>query len=549
METDKDAVLQVFLIEAEENLGAMEQALVTLEARPDDSETLGTIFRMAHTLKGNALAFGFSGAAELAHALEDQLERLRSGQQRVSAGLVTLLLRSVDALRQMVPAAVAGAEQVQPDQRALIEKLKGGDVVSEPAPSVPRLYDRVRGPGRRREDIQAFVDRARTLRVEIAKLDRLLNLTGEIAISRGRLKQQLEASGNLDLVESYRETERLFMDLQELVMKVRMVPVGPIFRQFARTVRDVAVGLSKQARLVTIGEDVEVDTTVIENLKDPLTHMVRNALDHGIELPEERRERRKDPCGTITLHARHEAGSIVLQVRDDGRGLDRAAIVKRAVARGLLAEGAKLGEAEIDRLIFEPGFTTATDVTDMSGRGVGMDVVRRNVETLRGSVAIESRPGEGTTVIIRLPLTLAIIEGFGVGVAGETYMIPLDAVTECVELPSGAREGDDGQGVFSLRGEALPYVDLRHHFGLEGEPAERREVVVVRHGAGRAGLAVERLYGETQTVIKPLGALFQGLPGIAGSSILGTGRVALILDVEGVLRRVVEERQDELAGP
>lgn len=540
MDIDREGVLQAFMVESDEGLALMEQTLVALEAHPDDGEALPTIFRVMHTLKGNAAGLGFGPLAELAHATEDLLDRLRSGKTRLSPNLVTLLLRAVDALRQMAAAAGAGAEAMSPDQRELLERVRAGDVAALAPPSVPRAFGHARGPGRRREDIEACVARARTLRVDIDKLDRLLNLTGEIAIGRGRLRQILAASGHEQAIESYRELERLFSDLQEMVMKVRMVPVGPVFRQFVRIVRDMAVGLGRQVRLVTEGEDVEVDTTVIEHLKDPLTHMVRNALDHGIESPAERDAAHKDPCGTITLRARHEAGSIVIQVVDDGRGLDRAAILRRAAARGLVAEGVKLGDAEIDRLIFEPGFSTAEDVTNFSGRGVGLDVVRRNAEVLRGSVIVASAPGIGTSVTIRLPLTLAIIEGFAVGVAGETYVLPVDGVVECIELPPEARHRGDGHGVFSLRDEAVPYVDLRTCLGGGGERPQRREVVVVRHAGGLAGLVVDELFGETQTVIKPLGAPFAGIPGLAGSSILGSGRVALILDVEGVLRRVLD---------
>jgi two-component system, chemotaxis family, sensor kinase CheA len=278
----------------------------------------------------------------------------------------------------------------------------------------------------------------------------------------------------------------------------------------------------------------------VEAIRDPLTHMVRNAVDHGLEEPEVRRRRGKDPCGRIVLRAFHEAGTIVIQVVDDGVGLPRARIAERAQALGLVPDASQVTDEEIGRLIFEPGLSTSESVTEVSGRGVGMDVVRRNVEALRGSVSVESREGAGTSVTLRLPLTLAIIQGFNVGVAGETYILPLEAVVECVELPAGERGGADGTGVVALRGRPLPYVRLREVFHVEGRPPQRENVVVVQHGPLTAGVAVDTLQGESLAVLKPLGRMFLGLPGISGSTILGDGKVALILDVAGLLRQTLK---------
>jgi two-component system chemotaxis sensor kinase CheA len=549
MDFHRDAVLQSFLAESDESLGLSEEALVALETHPDDPELLATVFRTVHTIKGNSLSLGFSELGEFAHVMEDLLARMRDKRLAVTSGIVTLLLRSADALRQMVPAAVAGAEQMLPEHRSVLEQLrKGAPIDVANAVALPPPVARGRAPGRRRDDLHSFVERAQTLRIETSRLDRMLNLTGEVAITRGRLSQRVTALADEELVEAYQEMDRLFAELQELVMKMRMVPVGPVFRQFIRTVRDVAVAHGKQARLTIEGEDVEVDMTVVEHLRDPLTHMVRNALDHGIEPPDVRLARGKDPVGEVALRARHEAGGIVIRVSDDGAGIDRERVVSRALRQGLIGEGERLNETEVDRLIFEPGFTTATNVTDLSGRGVGMDVVRRNIEALRGSVGLESRRGEGTTVTLRLPLTLAIIDGFGVAAGGETYLVPVDAVVECLQLPEDARDLGDGHGVFTLRGTPVPFVVLHKHFGLEASASRHQQVVVVRHGNGRAGLVVDELFGESQAVIKPLGPLFRGLPGIAGSTILGSGRVALILDIEGLLRRVLEIHAEELLG-
>ncbi len=383
---------------------------------------------------------------------------------------------------------------------------------------------------------------ARTLRVNVETLDRILDLTGEIAVERGRLREALEtASGGArgSAAELHREADRLHTDLQELVMKARMEPLGPTFRRFARTVRDLAASLGKSARLAIEGEDVDVDVKVVEHVRDPLTHLVRNALSHGIELPGERSARGKDPCGLVRLRAFRETGSIVIEVEDDGAGLSSQRISERARERGLIGDASGAGEAELQRLIFEPGFTTAAAVTEVSGRGVGLDVVRRNVEALRGSVTVASREGKGTTFTLRLPLSLSIIPGFAVRAAGETYIVPLESVLECLELPTGGLNGPDGTGILSLRGEPLSCRRLRARFRLEAPAATREHVVVIQHGGRRLGLVVDALLGESQTVLKPLGRLLRDLPGIAGSAILGNGRVALVIDLPGLLREAV----------
>ncbi len=556
MEIDREAILHTFLDESAEQLALMEEALVALETQPEDAETLQTIFRVVHTLKGNAASLGFPRVAAFAHALEDTLQGLRDGTRPVTGGLITLLLRAVDALRQMVPDAVAGNEEGLPAHEELLARLGGGGTSpgesESAAAAVAAMERRHRSWGRRKEDIRAWQERGRTLRVDLEKLDRILNLTGEIAIARGRLRQMLEeraARAGREVLEAHLEADRLYLELQELVMKARMVPVGPTFRQYVRTVRDMAAATGKSVRLSIQDGDVEVDTRVIELLRDPFTHLIRNAVDHGIEPPQVRHAQGKDPAGHISLRAFHQSGSIVIQVADDGAGLDRRRIVERARTQGISAEPEKLAEGELDQLVFEPGFSTAETVTELSGRGVGLDVVRRNVEALRGSVAIQSRPGEGTTISIRLPLTLAIIEGFAVGVGDETYVLPLEAVLECLELPAEEQHRGNGCGVIPLRGRALPYLRLRTLFSLGGLPCARENIVVVQHGDGQAGIAVDVLYGGCQAVIKPLGRLFEGLPGLAGSTILGNGRVALILDVPGLVRQAIGRHPHSAAAP
>ena len=543
---DRVELLQIFSAESEENLREMEVGFVQLESTPQDEETLQAIFRGAHTIKGNAAGLGFPALAKFAHGVEDVLDGLRTGATVLTTPLATILLQAVDALRQLVIGAVKGNDELHPDHIELLEDLMieaGGGAEGTDRREAKR--DRRTGAGRRRSD-HTHGSRSQTLRVEIEKLDRMLNLTGEIAVARERLSGLLEEEENRprqieEILEAHRAADRLFMDLQEEVMKVRMVPLGPTFRQFVRTVRDVATAQGKLAYVELSGEDVDVDMNVIEHLRDPLTHIVRNAVDHGIEAPEKREALGKDPRGRLSLQAWHEGGSIVIKVQDDGAGLERSRVIERARAMGYGAEFDKLADSELFRLILEPGFSTASEVTEYSGRGVGMDVVRRNVEALRGAISIDSRAGVGTTITIRLPLTLAIIRGFAVGVDEETYIMPLDAVIECIEFPRDGSEEFAGRGVINLRGQALPYLRLRDCFRLSGQPTERENVLVLRYHDQRVGLVVDRLFGENQTVIKPLSRTLGDLPGVSGSAILGNGRVALILEVEGLLREALRQ--------
>ena len=542
MDLDREALVRSFLTESVEDLERVEQALVTLEQSPDDQASLESTFRAVHTVKGNAFALGFDWLGEFAHVFEDLLDHIKKDRSMIGSDLITLMLTATDALRQMVAAAAAGAQEPLPEQREILESLREGRPLNRSTDAMARRAPTRSGsPGRRREDVDGFIERARTLRVDIARLDRMLDLTGEIAIARGRLRTVLEQTGDEKLIEPFLQTDSLFGDLQELLMKVRMVPLGPIFRQYVRTARDLAVAENKAVRVVIEGEDAEVDTTVVEHLKDPLTHIVRNAIDHGIESPEARRRAGKDACGRLVLRARQEAGSIVIEVEDDGRGLDRGRILARAVDLGLLRSAETASEEDAGRLILEPGFSTREGVTTVSGRGVGLDVVRRNVEVLRGTVTVASEPGRHTLVTIRLPLTLAIIDGFAVQVAGETFILPLDTVAECVDLDASTRVTDDGRGILDLRGTPLPFVRLRSLFDMGASPRPDESVVVLRLGTTRAGLAVDRLLGEIQTVIKPLGTLLVGVAGLAGAAILGTGEVALILDAESVMAEALRK--------
>jgi two-component system chemotaxis sensor kinase CheA len=537
---DRDAVLASFLIESEEGLDLMEQALVQMESNPSDPELLHSIFRVAHTIKGNATSLEISALAGFAHVVEDLLDIFREQQALPSADLISLLLKAVDELRAMVATAAAGPQELTPGQQALRK-----EIAREVEKRAKRMVAASQAPAESNSTAKGEMlpgAAHRTLRADVDKLDRMLNLTGEIVIAQGRLRrmiEKLDPEQGRAMLEMHREAERLYMDLQSEVMSIRMVPVGPLFRQFVRPVRDLAKSHGKLARLEVVGGDVEVDTTVLEQLKDPLLHLLRNAVDHGFEKPALRESRGKNSCGLIRLTAAHSGGNIVVKLEDDGAGFDRTRILEKARRLGLFSGKDEVRDEDLYDLVFRAGFSTAESVTDLSGRGVGLDVVRRNIDSLRGTVEISSAVGKGSTITIRLPLTLAIIEGFSVRVGTETFIVPLEHVTECTEMPARQR-GPEASGILSLRGTALPYVRLRRVFGLSGEAPKRENIVVVKVNEFHAGIAVDELLGGMQTVVKPLGRAFRGVPGIAGSTVLGDGRVGLIVDVPSLLRGVMQ---------
>ena len=522
---DRETLIETFVVETDETVSHLEELLLQLEQSHDD-ELLHEIFRAAHTLKGNAACLQFDELTALAHAAEELLERMRHGDVQATPACIGRLLDAVDGFRDLAARSVAGDAALTPSQQELIADLTAfasADARAVSAASTESVAQPV-----------PIAAPHRTLRVGAAKLDRMLDLTGEIAIARGRIGQMLEERSSGSVADALYDLDRLNLELQELVMHARLVPLAPALRPFHRVVRDVAARQGKRVSLVIDCGDVEVDTAVIENLKDPMTHMVRNAIDHGIETAEERAAHGKAPVGMIRIVAAQESGGIVIRFCDDGRGIDETKIAERARELGM--ETGRLTRAEVLSLVFEPGFTTATRVSDISGRGVGMDIVRRNVESLRGSVSVTSEGGRGTTVTIRLPLTVAVIEGFAVGVAGETYVIPIESVVECIDFPAAL--SNEARGVLNVRGEALPFIQLRDFFDFDDAKPARQNVVIVEAERGRAGIVVDELPGSHQTVMKPLQGELRRIPGIAGSSILGSGRVALIVDVPELLREV-----------
>ena len=386
---------------------------------------------------------------------------------------------------------------------------------------------------------------AQLVRVHADKLDQLIDLVGELVIAGASANLLAHKSRQGDLAEATSVLSRLVENIRDAALQLRMVQIGETFTRFNRVVRDVARDLDKEIELSISGAETELDKAVVEKIGDPLMHLVRNSLDHGIEPAALRAQRGKPPCGRVALNAYHDSGSIVIEVSDDGGGLDRQKIRAKAVERELIGAADALTDKELINLIFEPGFSTVDQVSKLSGRGVGMDVVRRNITALRGTVEVASVEGVGSTFTIRLPLTLAIIDGFLVGVDKASYVIPLDSVVECIE--HRALSGD--RSFLNLRGEALPFIRLRELFATPGESPQRENIVVVQFAGRRAGIVVDQLIGEFQTVIKPLGRLFSNLHGIGGSTILGSGDVALILDVAALIGGVSRAEEERLQAP
>jgi two-component system chemotaxis sensor kinase CheA len=425
---------------------------------------------------------------------------------------------------------------------------------ANPAVTAALVFEKAQQPGDTQEaglkTDQRKTSRSESqyVRVEAAKLDRLINRVGELVIAASGTTLMAQALKDPELLESVAGINALVESIRDDALTLRMVPVGDIFSRFPRLVRETANLLGKEIRLDVKGAETEIDKSMVEKLSDPLMHIVRNALDHGMETPEQREKAGKSPVGTVTLDAYHDTGAVVVEIRDDGSGINRDKVLAKARERGLVPEGRQLSDQEIFQLIFLPGFSTADAVSDLSGRGVGMDVVKRSIESLRGVVEIDSKPGLGTVFRLRLPLTLAIIDGFRVEVDDATLVMPLDMMYECVDMPAGAMQQHARQ--INVRGEWLPFVSLREMFGLA--PAEGHEFVVIVHsGNNRAGIVVDKLLGEVQAVIKPMGEIFKSLRGFSGSTILGNGRPALVLDIPQLIQHAwrCERRQAHMALP
>lgn len=432
---------------------------------------------------------------------------------------------------------LAGRDQARPLGEILVESGS-----AEPAVVEAAIRKQDKG------ETDAATRQQSTIRVDAERLDSLVNLIGELVTAGASTSLHAQQTSNTALKESLAGLTELVEEVRDAALQLRMVQIGATFNRFRRVVRDVSRELSKRIELEITGADTELDKTVVERIGDPLMHLVRNAIDHGIEPPEERLAAGKPEAGHLRLHAFHDSGAIVIEIRDDGRGMDADRIRARAEEKGVIAAGQELSEQEIHELIFEPGLSTAEKVSDLSGRGVGMDVVRSNIQELGGRVRIDSRKGVGTTLQVHLPLTLAIIDGFLVTVGDSSFVVPLESVLECMELTMADATERNGRQYMDLRGEVLPFIRLRDLFGLKACETRRENVVVVRYGEQKAGLVVDALHGELQTVIKPLGPLFSSLRGISGSTVMGDGSVALIIDVPTLVHRVTQQESQSTAG-
>ncbi|MGQ9687510.1 MAG: chemotaxis protein CheA [Desulfobaccales bacterium] len=584
---DDPELLANFLLEAQEHLEGIETRLVYLEQHPDDLEAVNAIFRPFHTIKGVAGFLNLTQIQELSHEVEWLLDQVREGQVIVSVELVNLVLAAVDLLREMLADLQEGMAEGRGPAAFDLTSIKEGiaQVEATSATPKPRLGEiLVEQEGVAPKEIQEALERQKTeahapplgeiliqegkvapqkvakalvqqlaegkpavevpvsetVKVDIAKVDNLVDLMGELVIVQSQVRQnhKIAALADQKLERDLGQMARITSELQKISMSLRMVPIGATFRKMIRLVRDLSHKMKKEVHLQLEGEDTEIDRSMVEAIYDPLVHLVRNAVDHGLETPEERRAQGKPAAGTLWLRAYHKGGDIIIEIEDDGQGLNREAILAKARERGLVAPEDTPSPERIDHLIFEPGFSTAKEVTSVSGRGVGMDVVKETVNRLRGKIDIHSRPQKGTRFLLRLPLTLAIIDGMVVQVGKERYILPTVGVQETLRPSPEDYFTVQGQGeLIRVRNQLIPLVRLRRLFGDgDGEalPSEAL-VMVVEHEGERRALLVDDILGKQEIVIKSLGPLFQKLEGLAGGTILGDGRVGLILDLAGLL--------------
>ena len=562
------SLLGDFIAESRDSMAGAEAALLQLEANPEDIEAINTVFRAFHTVKGTAAFMGLDKLAEFAHHAESLLSRVRDRELPYTQAVANLSLRSNDVLGEFLEAVEKSVQMSEPialpsDYAHLMHDLLNVDAVlagietrvaavvaapgaapiavaSPEADAAPvmssRAPDDVAAP--RAQAARAVVKNESDLsvRVRTDRLDRLIDMVGELVIAQSMIAADpaVTAVGQHDLVKKVSQAGKIMRELQDLSMSMRMVPMKSTFQKLTRLVRDVALKAGKIVELVTDGEDTELDRNMVDAIADPLVHMVRNAVDHGVEGPEDRERAGKPRAGRVKLAAFQQGGSVIVELRDDGRGLNRDRILSKALEKGLVSANHSLTESEINALIFAPGFSTAETITDISGRGVGMDVVRRNIESIRGRIDIQSVLGQGTVFQIRLPLTLAVTDGMLVRVGDERYVVPLTSISlsfrpEPDMLTTIPPNGE----VVMLRGEVLPVVRLHQMFNIPNAVTNPSDAIlmIVGDGEQRVALLVDKLLGQQQVVAKALGDGVGEIPGISGGAILSDGRVGLIIDI------------------
>jgi two-component system chemotaxis sensor kinase CheA len=551
IEVEEDFLENVpeFISEALGHLNDAEAALLEFDQGDKDIEHINLTFRAFHTIKGVAGFLGLTPIVQLAHNTEAVLDEIRKGNRECTSGYIDLFLHSCDALKRLI-GVVEGNQTFSNAEldhwthllsQAIEGKLQneGNDPVPSPASPLPapvKTSSNDSPPKRKRIKIDT------SIKVSTRRLDRLIDMVGELVIAQSMINQdpQIKLIRTQRFTRNLNQVSKITRDLQEAAMSLRMVTLKPTFQKMVRLVRDVAGKANKQVHLEIHGEDTELDRTVVEEIGDPLVHMIRNAVDHGIESPEERIAAGKDPTGTLTLSAYHQGGSIVIEIQDDGKGLDRDKILAKATEKNCLPCGnlSELRDQQIYNMVFLPGFSTADKVTDISGRGVGMDVVRKNIEALRGKVEIDSHKGKGTTFFMRLPLTLAIIDGMVVRIGNERYVIPTLAIIQSFQAKPGQIQTvmDKGETV-KVHDKIHPLLRLKEMFELEeGQDDPLKGLLInVEANNKRACLLVDEILGQQQVVIKSLGKGTKPVQGVTGGAILGDGKVALILDISGIL--------------
>jgi two-component system, chemotaxis family, sensor kinase CheA len=556
---DQD-VIREFLVESHEGLSRLDQELVELEKCPGDAALLASIFRTIHTIKGTCGFFGFSTLELITHQAETVLSQLRDGQRKLTPSVISLILETVDATRRILAAIEARGEEGPEHFEDFVDRLRlaaqspadtGKQGVSEPATGSPIESQTSARPLEMAEPLKPEENVSRTsaaadanIRVGVGLLDKLMDLVGELVLTRNQILQFNTEREDPALNTTSQRLNLITTELQEGVMKTRMQPIGMVWNKLPRVVRDMAVSFGKQIRLEMDGADTELDRTIIEAIKDPLVHLVRNSCDHGFELPEVRSRAGKSPEGRLTLRAYHEGGQVNIEIGDDGAGIDVARLKQKAVSNGVLQreQAEKLSDREALNLIFLPGLSTAQTITNVSGRGVGMDVVKSNIEKIGGTVDVFSRVGEGTTIKLKIPLTLAIIPGLVITSGGERFVIPQVSLIELVRLEGDSSEKHieqvHGTPVYRRRGSLLPIAYLNQVLGLESAVrAEAVSMVVLQAEDRQFGLVVDGINDTQEIVVKPLGKQLKGLTEYAGATIMGDGRVALILDVLGIGQR------------
>jgi two-component system, chemotaxis family, sensor kinase CheA len=571
-----DEITEEFLIESREAVDQLDRDLVLLEATPDATEIVGRVFRALHTIKGSCGFLGFERLGKVAHAGEGLLTKIRDGKARVTVEVASALLATIDALRTMLDAIQATEQDGDDDYAELtrdLQRLTDGDEDQ----ATPELIVAIDGPGPNQQQAPAtqllslrptvpevvvtagaqgtgeaarvvdatFAVQSETVRVDVQLLDRLMDLAGELVLTRNQVRAIQVAIEHRALASAMQRFNLVTAGLQEGIMLMRMQSVEHLFGKFPRLVRDTAKQCGKRARVELDGKDAELDRSLLDAIKDPLTHLIRNAVDHGIEAPEARLKSGKDPEGVVTVKAVHQSGHVAIEISDDGAGIPLDRVRQKAVAKGLLSaeRAAQLTDAEATRLIFLPGLSTASSVTSVSGRGVGMDVVKTNVERLGGTVEVETRPGAGTTFRLKLPLTLAIVPALVVEADGERYAIPQGHLQELVLLDNKKQKLETvcDAPVYRLRDRLLPIVFLTEALGLADATAclcrPKSHLVILQVNGLWFGLAVDRVIDQQEVVVKPLAPQLKGMALYSACTILGDGRVVLILDVSGVAQR------------